>query len=406
MHWTLERSRNTCPICGALPSQPATNSLQTAVCGSCGTVLWCFTTGAATWYYHYNPVTLALHCEHRRATLPPDFSEKLTNDEFLIKVMQTGLLTRGQVSALLGPVSDPKSGLKGLDSAELAMELINAGALTAWQCQLIQQDRLQGFVTPPYRVVDGFYDGATCRVYKAKIAGTATDAVLKNAISPRAAPYLERELRSVNEVNSPFVVAVREATTLVVPNNPHFLVREYFHGCRLNTLVKNVGPLPPELTAHIMAQAASALSAFHEHGFVYRRLVPRKIIVDASANVKIMGTGMVAIPGVETPGADQKILRRGAYTSPQQRVVGATTDTWSDIYSLGACLYFCLAGTDPSGRTPLRAQIERLASEVAGADSALPELRSIMRFCVSANTNNGLTAHELSVQLRSVANAP
>ncbi len=109
------------------------------------------------------------------------------------------------------------------------------------------------------------------------------------------------------------------------------------------------GPLPQREAARIIGRVARAVQFAHEQGFVHRDLKPSNILLSKDGQVLITDFGLA-----KERKADVNLTRSGmlvgtpAYMSPEQaggrrELLGPATD----IYSLGAMLYFTLTGRPP-----------------------------------------------------------
>lgn len=125
-----------------------------------------------------------------------------------------------------------------------------------------------------------------------------------------------------------------------------FYAMEYVDGPTLEGLVQQHGPLEAGEALNIASQAAAALGAAHETGMVHRDIKPSNIMVvrkpDGSLSVRVIDFGLAAAAGGETQGFEGTPL----YASPEQ-LDGSAVDARSDVYSLGAALYFALSGRPP-----------------------------------------------------------
>lgn len=109
------------------------------------------------------------------------------------------------------------------------------------------------------------------------------------------------------------------------------------------------GPLPQREAAGIIAQVSQAVQFAHDQGFVHRDLKPSNILLSKEGQVLITDFGLA-----KENKADINLTRSGmlvgtpSYMSPEQaggrrELLGPATD----IYSLGAMLYFTLTGRPP-----------------------------------------------------------
>ncbi|MFB9690718.1 protein kinase domain-containing protein [Amycolatopsis plumensis] len=143
--------------------------------------------------------------------------------------------------------------------------------------------------------------------------------------------------------------AIRDARVAVRLHHPHVLVvhdvfehdltpyavTEDLPAGTLADLVDRRGSLPPDRVAALGAQLASALAAAHAEGILHRGFGPDKVLVTADGTAKITGFG----------------LDGGGFPAPEV-AAGAGPGRPSDVYSLGATLYFALEGRLPGTAVP------------------------------------------------------
>jgi TolB-like protein/Tfp pilus assembly protein PilF/tRNA A-37 threonylcarbamoyl transferase component Bud32 len=189
--------------------------------------------------------------------------------------------------------------------------------------------------------------------------------LINSNLGSRSAEVRERfmrEARSAAALRHPNVATVyqfgiREAT------GQFFYAMELVEGETLEERVRRLGPLDVLATIDIALQVTAALEAAEQHGLVHRDLKPGNLmLVEAvpsplsSSNdhptgasrlqVKVIDFG-VAKAVAEKPNA--MALTHGgfvgtpAFASPEQ-FTNAPVDVRSDIYSLGATLWFLLIG--------------------------------------------------------------
>src|SRR5262245_51602941 len=146
-------------------------------------------------------------------------------------------------------------------------------------------------------------------------------------------------------------------------NGQCFCAMELVEGETLETRVRRTGPLDALTVIEIALQVCSALAAAEKQGLVHRDLKPANLMLVAAAPddsslgkpekadavVKVIDFG-VAKALVEKP--DAMGLTHGgfvgtpAFASPEQ-FTDAPVDVRSDIYSLGATLWYLLTGNRP-----------------------------------------------------------
>jgi eukaryotic-like serine/threonine-protein kinase len=118
-------------------------------------------------------------------------------------------------------------------------------------------------------------------------------------------------------------------------------------GRSLDLILKEKGRLAIGDAVSVVKRVAAALSAAHKLGIVHRDIKPANILISKDGMVKVADFGLArdAEPGasISQPG---QIVGTPYYMSPEQ-AQGNPVDARSDIYSLGAVLYYLLTGRTP-----------------------------------------------------------
>ncbi len=153
------------------------------------------------------------------------------------------------------------------------------------------------------------------------------------------------EARAVAKFTHPNVVAIYFAGS---DGGRHFFAMEYVEGDDLRHLVESVGPLGPRRAMGYAIQAVKGLQAAFGAGIVHRDVKPGNLMLAADDTVKVADFGLAKPQtggGVEETAVGQ-VVGSPYYMSPEQGQ-GHRVDHRSDIYSLGATLFFLLTGRPP-----------------------------------------------------------
>ncbi len=103
----------------------------------------------------------------------------------------------------------------------------------------------------------------------------------------------------------------------------------------------------PEIAA-LTAKVARALEAAHRFGIVHQDVKPQNIVIDEHGEPKLIDFGMARLNGAWTDGQRQPLGGTIQYMSPEQARSEFTAITGlSDVFALGAVLYFLITGTPP-----------------------------------------------------------
>jgi serine/threonine-protein kinase len=124
-----------------------------------------------------------------------------------------------------------------------------------------------------------------------------------------------------------------------------WLVMELVRGEPLSTLIAR-GPLTTEETLRIVEEAAWALQAAHERGFVHRDVKPGNILVRIDGMVKLTDFGIAKAADAVPVTRSGMVMGTAHYIAPEQ-ASGAEAGPAGDVYSLGIVGYECLAGHRP-----------------------------------------------------------
>lgn len=178
----------------------------------------------------------------------------------------------------------------------------------------------------------------------------------KVAQNPGARSRFLREARAAANIHHPNVARV---TYYGEQDGECFYAMELVEGETLESRVRRDGPMPFARALEIIEQAARALAAAEACGVVHRDVKPSNIMLECDASetlrVKLIDYGVAKVMGAQAQ-ANVEQTRIGfigtpAFASPEQfsGVRQMPVDTRSDIYSLGATLWYLLTGRTPFG---------------------------------------------------------
>jgi uncharacterized membrane protein YkvA (DUF1232 family) len=162
-----------------------------------------------------------------------------------------------------------------------------------------------------------------------------------------------REARAVAALRHPNVAAVFHFGTS--PDSSHcYYAMELVEGETLQARVRRDGPLNAKEALEIATQITRALMAAAAHGLIHRDLKPGNIMLTTESEVKVIDFGLakaITDAGGEMDLTQGEFVGTPSFASPEQFGSGPV-DSRSDIYSLGATLWFVLTGLAlHSGRT-------------------------------------------------------
>ncbi len=169
-----------------------------------------------------------------------------------------------------------------------------------------------------------------------------------------------REARAAGRLNDPGVVTVYDVLT---EGGATYIVMELIAATTLSDLVRDRGPLPPEQVVRLAEDLLSALSAAHEAGVVHRDVKPSNIMVAPNGRAKLTDFGIAHAtddPRLTTSGI---LVGSPVYLAPE-RIRGADADAGSDLWALGAVLFFAVEGYAAFERSSTAATMHAIVTEV------------------------------------------
>jgi eukaryotic-like serine/threonine-protein kinase len=142
-----------------------------------------------------------------------------------------------------------------------------------------------------------------------------------------------------------------------------FLTMQYVPGHSLQHRVDENGPLRVEEILRIGLQAACGLAAAHAHGLVHRDVKPSNILLEDTVERAIL-TDFGLARAMDDASLTQTGIIAGTphYMSPEQ-ASGGDIDARSDLFSLGAVLYFMSTGHPPFRAASALAVLHRICRE-------------------------------------------
>ncbi|MEM8924664.1 MAG: protein kinase [Actinomycetota bacterium] len=191
--------------------------------------------------------------------------------------------------------------------------------------------------------------GGSSLVYRAHDRETGRRVALKVARSdtPDAVHRLRREAELLQRITHPNVVRVIDWG--LITETP-VLVTEWIDGPSLAEMLRDCGPLDPQIVLDLAAPVATALDTLHERGVVHRDLSLRNVLVDSTTNAPVLIDLGLSRSNDLSVTSDAGFTGTPRYVAPEV-IRGLMVDGRADQYSFAVILHELLAGQSPFPET-------------------------------------------------------
>ncbi|NRQ34877.1 protein kinase [Nonomuraea sp. NN258] len=211
-----------------------------------------------------------------------------------------------------------------------------------------------------------------------------------------------REGRIAARINHPSVASIHD---VLIHDNSPWIIMELIEARSLEQVIDEEGPLPPRLVAEIGVDLLGALREAHAQGITHRDVKPGNVLITENGRVVLTDFGIAKAEG------DSRLTRTGmvigspGYTAPE-RARGEYTGPESDIWSLGATLYFAVEGRPAYERSTIAETLAALLSESADPPTQAGQLRPVLNGLLHKDYRQRLSAAKAETLLRMVADTP
>jgi hypothetical protein len=238
----------------------------------------------------------------------------------------------------LRPLRGPRAAVydRSVRSIKVDPDAAASGASTAGEPV---QDR--SLPPPPrigsYRVLGEIGRGGMARVYRVVDEGSGRELALKQLRVAKderqrsSAALFEREFHTLVQLAHPRVIEVYDYG--IANGNPYYTM-ELLDGGDLRAR----SPMPWREACELIFDVCSSLALLHSRRLVHRDITPRNVRCTHAGKAKLIDFGAMAPMG---PG--RQVVGTPAFVAPEV-LHRADLDARTDLYSLGATLYYALTG--------------------------------------------------------------
>jgi response regulator RpfG family c-di-GMP phosphodiesterase/serine/threonine protein kinase len=319
----------------------------------------------------------ANHTTHLGGKKVPGSASTVSVDEFVARILESGLLLPAQVDEFVSRQRLSKEP----STADLVEALVGHGLLTDYQVSRIFSGHTFGLVLGNYRIVERIGAGGMGVVYKAEHIHMKRAVAIKVLVTEEdtSSVFLQRfysEMQATAVLSHPNIVLAFDAGEMAVPRSRHdvlrYLVMEFVPGKNLEQFVLDHGPVSVPQACDFIRQAASGLQHAHEHGLVHRDIKPSNLLLTSEGQVKILDFGLARLCRRRHTEA-HIMLGSVDYMAPEQARDARSVDIRADIYGLGGTLHWLLAAQKPfPGERPI---LEELLARQRESPQALSKYR-------------------------------
>ena len=203
----------------------------------------------------------------------------------------------------------------------------------------------------------------------------------EKAGDPRMLARFEREVRATAKLSHWNSIDIYDYGRTA--DGTFYYVMEYLPGHNIGEMIERYGVISTGRTIYLVDQVCAALAEAHGIGLVHRDIKPANIFCAYRGGVfdvvKLLDFGL-AKPTLNKQ-EDVQLTMAGTVTgsplfmSPEQASGDDAIDARSDIYSLGAVMYYMLTGQPPFiSDNPLKVMIAHASQEVAPMRQINPEI--------------------------------
>lgn len=153
-----------------------------------------------------------------------------------------------------------------------------------------------------------------------------------------------REARFLAKLNHPNIVRIR---TFFKANGTAYMVMDYYEGMNLEEYFRRNGVLSEKEALSLFLPILDGLNAVHDLGILHRDIKPENIYLTHAGVPLLLDFGTARQELNQKSRHYTVVLTRG-FAPPEQYSERGRQGVWTDIYALGATLYYLVTGKVPA----------------------------------------------------------
>ncbi|WP_146394557.1 protein kinase domain-containing protein [Planctomycetes bacterium CA13] len=285
------------------------------------------------------------------------------------EILASDLIDRMQQSKAFLPkqINRVRRFVEKRSDTRLSLEqLVYAGLLTEFQAIHMHWGREDQLRFDKYSLVEMIGRGGMSTVFRAmNMERGETVAIKLLTASERALCRAQRETEVAKQLAHKNIVIAYDSGRI---RSRFYIELEYVSGSDLHQIVNRSGILDETHALNYALQIARGLQHAHSKGLLHRDVKPGNMLVTADGVVKITDLGLACGIAVNPqkgsiPSCTNRLVGTIEFMSPEQAMHEDEVDERTDIYSLGATLFFLLTGQSRVVGTNVGQQITNLISK-------------------------------------------
>ncbi len=210
-----------------------------------------------------------------------------------------------------------------------------------------------GMTVDGYEVLEEIYASTTSQLYKVRDKDSGEYFAMKTpSVNYEDDPaYIERfymEEWAGKRLNSQLVLKIYETPR---PRNFLYMILELVEGITLRDWMEQNPDPDIDDVIEMTEKISAGIRVLHRMDMLHRDLKPENIMITQNQGIKIIDFGSIKIAGIaeiSTPVEQVELLGTKNYTAPEY-LMGTSSDTKGDLFSLGVMVYEMFTGALPYG---------------------------------------------------------
>ena len=211
--------------------------------------------------------------------------------------------------------------------------------------------------------------------------------------------FLQEALIMARMDKQPEIVGVKD---FFESHNTAYIVMEFVEGTTFKQLVEQRGGgIPAAELLPLVKPLFGALSNLHGKGLIHRDISPDNLMLEHGA-VRLLDFGCARQP--ERGDSTLTIVLKHGY-APIEQYTNRGQGPWTDVYALGATLYFCLVGKRPPQAMDRAVEDEIILPRKLGVELTEAQEQALMRAMGVKRTQRFASMEEFCAALYPAASA-